>query len=777
MMSKYHNPTLSVEAPFEKDRVQGGPPMPSINKTIDIEHTSKILNEILDVQKYYSEKNAIEGVVVTIHYNDITPKSSRVQKLFSNEKPSYLTTIGARFSEFGHDEEFTNHVISYYVTKIELSKTIDLLTTCLNILTTKYSGSFTPKMLEKGNKEEQKVLFKDENISMSAFHWVMQDLSKIDKVSVLFPKEIANANEILVTLFPVVETRAEYEYILKKLNVPGSIKFIDNWNAILKKEQYDKLLIEAPYLICMNNDDFTSFDTEESSKNTCYQRDIPDPKESPIIGVFDTMYEKGSYLDKYVTFDNLLPDVYLEYPDNMIHGTKVDSILVEGHKLNPQYDDECGYFRVHHFGVGGKTKIDFVTLYNALEDKVRKYRSTIRVWNISLGDERAINPYYVSLLGSKIDELSRKYNVLFIVAGTNISSRYKEEVVGSPADSFNAIVVNSVIDIDNPVPPKYSRRGPVLSFFQKPDIAYYGGDSEHPLFCYSPNGDYSCWGTSFAAPFIARKAAFLIYKAHYSPECAKALIIDSAYKWKREYKGVEAQYVGYGIPPISIKDIVGSRKDEIKMVISGRTLEQNTMVNDIPLLLDNKKMFNYAAKLTFCYFTYGSRNEGVDYSDQEISVKFGLVSRVLNNRDKKYHYVVNSINKDKQGNPDGNTRERNAMQRFGKWSNTKILIEGPNQQKKPKDYGLTATPLWGISVTHLDRFGTISKDDWINNGEQLSVKFGIVATFKTTDGSESEFTEYVRRLRANPQYRVRVVDFDVENEMFIKEDIDVTFDS
>lgn len=46
--------------------------------------------------------------------------------------------------------------------------------------------------------------------------------------------------------------------------------------------------------------------------------------------------------------------------------------------------------------------------------------------------------------------------------------------VGSPADSLNAMVVNSVTMENESA--SYSRRGPVLSFFHKPDVSYYGGD-------------------------------------------------------------------------------------------------------------------------------------------------------------------------------------------------------------------------------------------------------------------------------------------------------------
>ena len=48
--------------------------------------------------------------------------------------------------------------------------------------------------------------------------------------------------------------------------------------------------------------------------------------------------------------------------------------------------------------------------------------------------------------------------------------------IGSPADSVNSIVVNSVSK--DGLSTKYARKGLVLSFFAKPDVSYYGGSEE-----------------------------------------------------------------------------------------------------------------------------------------------------------------------------------------------------------------------------------------------------------------------------------------------------------
>ena len=57
----------------------------------------------------------------------------------------------------------------------------------------------------------------------------------------------------------------------------------------------------------------------------------------------------------------------------------------------------------------------------------------------------------------------------------------------------------------------YSREGIVLSFFVKPDVSYYGGGNGDFINVCEPLGLGRVAGTSFAAPLITRKMAYLIH--------------------------------------------------------------------------------------------------------------------------------------------------------------------------------------------------------------------------------------------------------------------------
>ena len=134
--------------------------------------------------------------------------------------------------------------------------------------------------------------------------------------------------------------------------------------------------------------------------------------------------------------------------------------------------------------------------------------------------------------------------------------------IGAPADSIIALVVNAVKN-DN-TSASFTRVGPVLSFFNKPDISYYGGDLDEEIFAYDSLGKIKVIGTSFAAPWIARKLAYLIHILGLSREVAKALIIDSATGWNSNEEA--SIRIGYGVVPKKIEDVVNSKDDEIKLI-------------------------------------------------------------------------------------------------------------------------------------------------------------------------------------------------------------------
>lgn len=761
---KNFNKSLVVTAPFVSDRILQKNSGRSLDcEFIDAETIYTRIEELKTIEKYFSNKTYIDGVLITIYYKRIIPKSSRVLELFSYEKTTYESIVGSKFGRRNNGSYF--HVITHYISKNELDKAIKDLEEVLFIV-----QNVIKKPISKSDIKENllsKDIFHPFSITKTKFIAILADISAVSKFDIEFPVEKEIENNKIVTLFNCLKDKNKFEQLLDRIGVPGNLTFLSENNLLLTPEQFDVIYKKVPYLICMLTDDIAVYEPDEThTSRPFFARKLPSPTNEPIIGCFDTLFEKNCYLKEYVDFESLVSPLYDNYPENRIHGTIIDSILVEGNELNPQYNDNCGRFRVKHFGVGGSKNLDIQALVEGINKQVEKYHKTIKVWNISLGDARGIDPNCISLLASEIDKVSRKFDVLFVLAGTNICEKYPNELrIGSPADSLNALVVNSVVSKENPISASYTRTGPVLTFVNKPDVSYYGGDEDCKLNCYSPNGDYACSGTSIAAPLIARKAAFLIYKMHLSPQCAKALIIDSACGWDG-IKNKTITRVGYGIPAVSVNDIVNSKRDEVKIVISGFTKNRYTLVHDFPIVIDREtNKLNYYAKLVFCYFTYGNRNKGVDYASQDISIDFGRVGRKVYKTDGKSHYyIAEKINEIPISNA---IKEAANITEYKKWNNTKIFIGSSKQKSKTLDYS-NKTQLWGIRISHLDRFRTLTNEDWendIRDDLDISTKFGIVITFRTRDGSDADIEEFLMRFKANPNYTVKELDIQAENRL------------
>ena len=293
--------------------------------------------------------------------------------------------------------------------------------------------------------------------------------------------------------------------------------------------------------------------------------------------------------------------------------------------------------------------------------------------------------------------------------------------IGAPADSINSLVVNSVT-LENK-PSKYSREGTVLSFFNKPDVSYYGGEGEDGSNClkaYSPLGDVFVKGTSFAAPWIARKLAFLIEILGLSRELAKALIIDSASGWNDKF--YSSNLIGYGVVPIHIDEIVKTPDDEIKFLINGISEKYDTYNYNIPIP-EFKEKQPYISKATLCYFPKCSRNQGVDYTNTEMDIHFGRLTK-----NKSGSIKINSINENRQSDKDRLVLyEGTARKVYRKWDNIKHIREnlltpgGKKRKLKEKQNN----GLWGISIKTKER---------LNSGDGENLQFGLVVTLKEING-------------------------------------------
>ena len=518
------------------------------------------------------------------------------------------------------------------------------------------------------------------------------------------------------SIITIYKTGIDTVELLSKFGIDMiKAKMIDDTTLRLDGGEIEILQNNAPYLIAMQVRDLGEvvWDEEVKSEMSNGIISIPKPKAEPIVGVIDTQFDNRVYFHDWVVSENKLDPNITVTTEDRFHGTAVTSIIVDGPSFNPKLEDGCGRFRVRHFGVATAGKFSSFTILKLIREIVANNRD-IKVWNFSLGSAFEIDPNFISPEAAELDKIQCEYDVIFVVAGTNKAKKISETVkIGAPADSLNSLIINAV-DFQGK-PASYTRVGPVLSFFYKPDICYYGGDKDEMITVCEPLGKANVCGTSFAAPWITRKMAYLIHIVGLSREVAKALIIDSAAGWNRQ----DNRYfsMGYGIVPKNIEDIIHSKDDEIRFIMNGTIDEYETYTYNIPVP-QNMKAHPFFAKATLAYFPTGDRNQGVDYTSTEMDLHFGRIM------EKGGKAVIKAIDYNKQADEGiQSIYEENARKFYRKWDNIKHISEEIKEKAKPRK--VYEAGMWGLSIKTKERLAP-------NAGRGL--KFGVVVTLKEMNG-------------------------------------------
>lgn len=678
-----------------------GPPNLPVGKCVEVSKLEKLLSDLEDLRKFWSSENIISGALVSVYYNKVVAKSNRIQGLLSKGSfKANSSIVGARFTK----DESPKHIITHYVSIEILDESIKRLNICIDILNSKFYGVITYDIINQINKK--KIPFKPTKIAKTNFLKVIVDAYYVEKFDVLV-NDTEVIDEAIITIY---KTNVKTEDLMEKMGINLQFtRVMDDTTILLRPDELTILKQKAPYLISMAVSDITKLtkdDFEFSSDNIIT---IPAPKNEPTIGVVDTMFDKNVYFSEWVEFKNMLSDDIPLSPGDYKHGTAVSSIIVDGPSFNSHLDDGCGRFRVRHFGVAAGNQFSSFTILRNINEIISTNKD-IKVWNLSLGSNLEINLNFISAEAAILDKIQYENDVIFVIAGTNKNSSHRRPMaIGSPADSINSLVVNSV-DSNNK-PAAYTRKGPVLSFFTKPDVSYYGGDNEKPMRVCTSTGESLVSGTSFATPWIARKMSYLIDILGLSREVAKALIINSATGWgKQKY---DSSLIGHGIVPIKIDDIVRCPDDEIQFVLSGTSEKYDTYNYNIPVPISKEK-HPFIAKATLCYFPCCSRNQGVDYTNTELDIQFGRIN------DKTIKPIDNNYQSAELGHY---TWEKDARKYYRKWDNVKHIretLKNSNRAKKCYDKGI-----WGISLKTKER---------LEEKYGVGIKFGIVITLKEIDG-------------------------------------------
>ena len=742
------NNILQLKGRFEQRPNASRPGSPKLpkGKSVSASHLYELAKQLERILAYWTKNTDINGALVSVHYKHIVAKSNRLKILLAEKGKTPTDSIrGAKFVWEPNDvgEEVQKHVFTHFVSLEAIEKSIEVLNQTASIIEKQYRGSVNSEIIEELGKKSK---YNFAEVPKTNFLRTVVDGFYVEKFDIdRATEEITE--EAIITIY---QTGVDTKRLLSKfgINIVDE-RILDGTTLRLNPDEVKLLYNNASYLIAMGVTDFSEISKDDmldvyEDVQDDFGLMIPHPTNEPVIGVIDTQFNEKVYFHEWVEYTNLLdPNIPLSKKDYE-HGTGVSYIIVDGPHGNPELEDGCGRFRVRHFGVATYSGFSSFTVLKMIRNIVASNRD-IKVWNLSLGSRLEIKPNFISPEAAELDRIQSEYDVIFVVAGTNVPGGVtkKNMRIGSPADSLNSMVVNAVDFKGNSA--SYTRVGPVLSFFHKPDISYYGGDgtvyTDKMVVCRDDMGAAYVTGTSFAAPWISRKLAYLIYIMGLSREVAKALLIDAAAGWNR--KDDVSHRIGYGIVPKHINDIVKTSNDEIRFIMTGASEEYETYTYNLPVpIVDNAHPFY--ARATLVYFPYCDRNQGVDYTSTEMDIHFGRVVT------KRGSTTIKAIDDNHQSEDQLITLyEEDARKMYRKWDNVKHISEEIKDKRIPrKAYD---TCLWGLKINTKERLRK-RKDP---------LQFGVVVTLKEMNGV-NRIDDFVKLCLARGWLVSRL---DIENQL------------
>lgn len=731
------NDLLELKGQFQHSKAQqpGAPELPK-GQRVTAEKLRSLATDLKRIRDYWEEQDVSFDPLVSAHYRTVVAKSNRIRRILGSDGNASGHIVGARFEGKGAE---THHVITYCVGADVLDESIEVLSTCANVVDERFAGAIDDDGLRRVNAGG---LREDAGIKKSAFSQIIRDAHYLTRFDVK-----TAAREIddwaVVSIYDV-----GYQDVRSFLAGLGLTLMPDRvlGNAVrLDADEYARLASRYPYLVSMAVSDISLLTQDDFDIEGPGVASIPDPGDEPIVGVIDTPFDDRVYFADWVEDHNLIPEeVGTEYRD-MAHGTAVTSIIVDGPSIEPELDDGCGRFRVRHFGVAKGGRSSSFSFMRQVKDIVEQNRD-IKVWNISQGSMVEIERNSVSPEGAILDDLQARFDdIVFVVAGTNQTDDRHQVKIGAPADSINSLVVNATGFAGKTA--SYSRRGPVLDFFKKPDVCAVGGDRDRAMHLCVGTGETFKSGTSFAAPWVARKMAYLMQVMRLPREVAKALIIDSAAGWDYKADG----YRGYGQVPTRIENVVEAQNDEIRFFLTGTADEFLTYNYGIPVPIAKEK-YPYVARATLCYFPKCDRRQGVDYTSTEMDLHFGRI-------DNKGQ--LKALDNNRQGEEGYTTTEGVARKNYRKWDNVKHIGEAFNDSvrgRKAYDTGM-----WGIKIRTTER-----GDKKLGRG----MRFGAVVTLKEINGV-NRIDEFIQRCALRGWIVNRI---DVQNRVNIYNAAEVEID-
>ena len=441
------NNLLQLKGQFEQasSKSRPGPPKLPTGKSVKVTQLEFLLSNLIELKGYWEKQRLLPGVLISVCYNKVAAKSNRVQGLLGKGsiKPSE-SIVGARFSLDGSPK----HIITHYISRNILDESILRLKACISILKKDFNNEITEQIISQINKKE--ILFSSKLIAKVNFLKVVIDAYYVEKFDILID-DVQLKSDSIITLF---KTDVKTQDLLKEIGINVlSNRIMDETTVLLRPDELEILKSKAPFLISMAVSDLSEITKDNFDFIDDEILTIPSPKNEPTIGVIDTLFDENVYFSQWVEYRKMISNDIETNKEDYEHGTAVSSIIVDGPTFNPKLDDGCGRFKVRHFGVASGKQFNSFSILRSINEIITKNKD-IKVWNLSLGSKLDIHPNFISPEAAILDKIQFENDVIFVIAGTNLSrGETVVRPIGAPADSINSVVVNSVDDDKNPTSP------------------------------------------------------------------------------------------------------------------------------------------------------------------------------------------------------------------------------------------------------------------------------------------------------------------------------------
>ena len=430
------NSLLQLKGHFEQrsNPNRPGPRNLPAGQEIKASHVSDLKRQLSELAVFWSDKTLFTKALVSIHYTDVVAKNNRIKDLLSESpKGANESIVGARFDETG---DRIKHVITHCVYRDTIKNAVAELDECIKVLETQFAGKLSVSKIDDINLNRVSV----NGMSKTKFVSLMVDCFHVDFINIDTDKDPIEERSI-ITLY---ETDVRSSQILRQIGISETkYQQLDDITFVMNPDQFEILKDAAPYLIAMSVSDITQIpvvNTNDIDEDPDYS--IPEPMNEPVVGVIDTHFYDKVYFRDWVQYHNEQSKEIELKPNDYDHGTMVTSIIVDGPTLNPRLEDNCGRFRVRHFGVAKDGRNNSSSIMRAIK-RIVSDNKDIKVWNLSLGSELEINKNFISPEAAVLDKIQFENDVVFIVSGTNKrDDDVSKKRLGAPADSINSIVVN-----------------------------------------------------------------------------------------------------------------------------------------------------------------------------------------------------------------------------------------------------------------------------------------------------------------------------------------------